>query len=233
MATPVGRLARGEIITQALNRAGNPKIKIGARIALNRILEALYTEHEWPDLATTLDGVSLSGPSFPLPADFLRVVDDLGLQILTVSGAPYKIAVKELDPQAFEAVSNPVDQVSTHPFYYRIDRAANVGRLWPRATTAVTGRLRYVALPADVEVSGDMSDPTYDADVPRFFHHGHLIEEVYAWALAYDKDHRATEAKMLAKESLAMVRGRILPRKAIPTTLELDPDVFSTPYRRS
>jgi hypothetical protein len=232
MPLPPSRLTRGEIITQALNRVGNTKIRRGARIGLNRLLESLYLSFEWPFLHTTLlIAVSPSATSFPLPADFTTTIDDYGLQVIDNTADGLKTRVAEVSPSVFEMTANPTRSLSQYPQVWMPARATTIGHLWPQPEQAITLQLRYYALPADMPVTDVGADPTYDADIPIFPYHQYLIDAVEHWALEYEHDRRAPVAKAMLMESLANIRGRATPHKSTANTIDLDPDVFGTPFR--
>jgi hypothetical protein len=233
MAIPAGRLKRGDILRSALQRAGNTKLMVApagqpalARVKLNRILEGLYNEHDWPFLWTEAP-VSV-GAQFTLPADFLQSRDDWGLSYVRSDGM--RRGVAEVDRYTFDTRGRNLRATCEDPLIWTADRARGIGRVWPTPLTALQATLHYKFLPADV----DPLDPvTYDADVPLFPWHDYLIDALYQWALDYEQDPRALGFAQLNAARLAQIRGTALPPRSRERTLPLDPQVFDQGPRRT
>ncbi|MHA2313063.1 MAG: phage adaptor protein [Candidatus Thorarchaeota archaeon] len=225
MGIPPGRLTRGTIIDHALSQLGNTKIKARAREALNFILYDLNTQYEWPHLYTVAT-VTLTAATFSLPSDFLKTQDDNSLTITADGSITTKQVVLEMDRQQFEALAYPSDTNGT-PEYWTVDRAADVGRLWPVPNTTLTGTLRYKALPDDVDES---DTTTYDADTPSFPWSRHLIQEVFVWGLQYENDPRYQIEEVKRQHQLGVVREAALPLHSTINKIPLDPNVFKTPF---
>lgn len=226
-ATPAGRLNRGTILDHALQRAGNTKLRALARVHLNRILEDLYRDHDWPFLWVSVP-VQLGGTVFTLPADFLQSQEDWGLTYIRDG---VRTPIPEVDRTKFVAGSRQTGATAVAPMIWSADRSQGWGRIWPTPETALTGSLRYKMLPPD-------ADPTnaaaYDADVPAFPWSAYLIDALYAWALDYEQDPRALAwlaPDGLLDKQLARIRGTALPARSTPSTLPLDPQVFSSGRR--
>src|SRR5437867_3763973 len=96
---PAGRLTRKQVVDLALRRAGNTQLaaapNFDAQTWLNQILYDLAAEWSWPTLMTTTT-VAITGPTFSLPADFLKAQDDAGLILTTINGGSQRISVDEV-----------------------------------------------------------------------------------------------------------------------------------------
>jgi hypothetical protein len=234
MAIPVGRLTRGEILRSALQRAGNMMLlatpQTGApaiaRVKLNRILESLYNEYDWPFLWTQAP-VTI-GATFGLPPDFLQSRDDWGLSYVSVDGIRHGVA--EVDQYTFDTRGRNTRAVSAHPLMWTADRVQGIGRTYPVPDTALSATLHYKFLPADLD---PLDTVTYDAEIPLFPWSDFLIDAVYQWALDYEQDPRAMGWAQLLGARLAALRGTAIPPRAKERTLPLDPQVFDTGPRRS
>jgi hypothetical protein len=226
MAIPAGRMNRGDIIRAALQRAGNMKLLAApagqpalARVKLNRILETLYNEHDWPFL--WIDVPVTIGSQFALPPDFLQSQDDWGLSYVRFDGV--RRGVAEVDHYTFDTRGRNVRTTAADPLIWTADRARGIGRVWPTPETAIQATLHYKFLPPDVD---PLDLPTYDAEVPLFPWHDLLIDLVYQWALDYDQDPRAMAWAQMNAARFAAIRGTALPPRSRERTLPLDPHVF-------
>lgn len=243
-----GRWTRAQILIQALNRAGNKKITQLARDRLNRRLEELYTQWEWPFLWTEYRFVMPAGntggvasyASFQLPADFLKTSDEVtGLLIVTKDGDSSKLPIVERDPVAFRRSANPIDQISDTAKIWYVDYATRFGVVWPAPTAALGCSLTYKMLPPDKDIGaggplGAASDATtvaYDADIPLFPYGGYLALDLEAWAREYDHDGQASYTRADAESAFQNIRAVALPRGTVETTVPLDPTVFGPGFR--
>lgn len=241
-----GRWSRGTIIDQALQRVGNVKTKHLLRDRLNRILEELYTQWEWPFLykvtSVGFPGGNTGGQlsiyaSFALPADFLKTeTETTGLRITAIDGEPRDIPVVELDPIRFRNSAIPHHAESGQPRIWYPSYAERIGYYWPTNTQSVTGNLIYKFLPADMPIGdGSGSNPAttaYDADIPLFPWGGYLSMECEYWAYQYDHDdQRASMVRRDADATLDMIRNVAMPRQSQDVTLPLDPLVFGPAFR--
>lgn len=229
MPTPPGRLTRGEIINRALADLGNRNIVADARFQLNAILYDLHTQWEWPHLYTTANP-TLNQATFALPADFLKAQDDGALSILTQDGIENFSEVRQVDPRTFNLMAVSRSAEGT-PIIWTVDRNLDVGKLWPIPTNvALTAELRYKHLPADVD---ETDTATYDADIPIFPWHRHLIKEVFVWGLRYENDPRHDTESILLAQSLSAIRDTAQPLHSQKGVIPLDDGIFSTPFRDS
>src|SRR6267142_3433042 len=240
-----GRWTRGTILDQALKRVGNVKIKHLARDRLNRILEELYSQWEWPFLykvfSFTFPGGNTGGQltifaSAILPDDFLKTEHETtGLRITTVDGNPQNFPVVETDPVTFRRRALPYEQESQRPLIYYVSYGERFIYFWPRPIQACGATMIYKFLPPDQPIgNGSVSDPVtvaYDADIPRYPWGGHLSMEVEAWALQYDENPRAQEVRAEANGAFDNIRNIALPRASQEQTLPLDPTVFGPVFR--
>lgn len=238
-----GRWTRGTIIDQALQRVGNTRIKHLARDRLNRLLESLYTQWEWPFLYKVHTFTFPSGntggqmtlyASVATPTDFLKTEHETtGLRITAIDGNVRSSPVVEIDPVSFRRRAIPHDQESSQPRIYYVSYAEQILYFWPRPTQACAATMVYKHLPADVAIgTGSDADTTaYDADIPLYPWGGHLSMEMEAWAYQYDHDPRAAEARADADRAFDDIRNIALPRGSQEDTLPLDPKTFGPAFR--
>jgi hypothetical protein len=220
---------RGDIVTQALQRVGNTTVQLRAqaRIRLNRILQDLYLEWDWPFLwrASTLQ--IPPGGSFPLPTDFVKAEDDQGLTLTAISGTTYQLPLQEVDHLTFTQLTRP-GVTATLPRVWSIDWGEGVGRVWPLPFATAGATLRYKRLPPDVP---ENPPAPYDADIPTFPWDAYLSDALLQWAMEYEADPRANDQLLKNREKLGLIRGATWPERSYRPTVPLDPTVFSTPWR--
>ena len=238
-----GRWTRGTILDQALERVGNVKIKHLGRDRLNRILEELYTQWEWPFLYKVTQLGIPSGntggqltlyPSFSLPSDFLKTEEETtGLRIATVDGIVRDKPIAEIDPVQFRRRAIPHDATADVPRIWYASYAERIGYFWPAPTQAAIANLIYKFLPEDqpIGTGSDAVTTTYDADIPLFPWGGYLSMEVEYWARQYDQDPNAQQTRRDCDASLEMIRQVALPRQSQESVLPLDPLTFGRAYR--
>jgi hypothetical protein len=231
MATlPTGQLTFGQIRDIALRRAGNPGIVADAGTYLTQILYELYTGWEWPFLNAQAV-VSLLGPTFILPADFLKTQDDRGLTLLTVNGAsPNGQAVNETDPFTFTAVN--VSTSTGAPQLWYADRQQGLGFLFPNPTGfTITALLRYKQLPtADVAPPLSSNPNSKDATVPVFPYHMYLIQHLFCEVLKFENDPRMVVQEQLRDKQFTLLRQSAMPLYSQIPVIPLDDDIFGATF---
>lgn len=219
MALPVSVLTRGQILDQALRRAGNTKSTVRdlAADAMNAILFDLYTQWDWPFLQKTTT-ISLVGSVFSLPTDFIWVKDASALFITQIDDQTVRQPVYE---KPWETLVNqlPVEGI---PRIFACDRgfAGSGGRagVWPVNTTrAITANLRYQYLPTPL---------TTDAQTPTFPWATYLVQEMYVWALEYEGDPRSVAETQRKEMLFQRIRGAALPINTTAQDIPLDPTMF-------
>ena len=176
--------SRGQIIQQALNKAGNKKIVQLARDRLNRLLEELYTQWEWPFLYTDFQFMMPSGntggpplwSTFPLPTqapltlqsvvggvttpvtyivNFMKTMDEVtSLRISSKDGLTVDLPIIEVHPVQFRRRAVPHDLEGDRPLIWYVDYATMFGVIWPRPTSACYMALRYKFCPTDQPIGG-------------------------------------------------------------------------------
>jgi hypothetical protein len=224
-------MTRREIIDQALQRAGNntDSLRKQARIKLNRILQDLYLQWDWPFLWRTAALVVPPNGAFLLPDDFLKAEDDQALVVESIGDTRYLTPLQEVDHLMFAQMARPTTE-ATLPRVWTIDYAVTPkgGQAWPRPFYAATCSLRYKFLPPDVPVA---PITTYDDDIPTFPWDAYLSDAVLQWAMEYEADPRANDQLAKNGEQLGLIRGATWPERSYRSTVPLDPTVFSTPWR--
>lgn len=227
MAVFTGRRTHRQIIDQALKKVGNTKILVEARVELNRILERLYLEHEWPFLYEEASLTLTS--STALPTDFLKVESpDTGLRGTAVNGVTEDWPILIVTPTAWRRQAIPRAETATHPDIAMIDYAEGVLKPWPIPESTVTALLVYKKLPAE---SDPTDTTTFDAATPTFPYAGLLSDLLEQWGHEYE--HNSQAAQLLAAKnarSLSMILGIANPPDTNQAdTIELDAGIFATP----
>lgn len=223
---------RGQMIDQALQRVGNnsSSLKVQARYRLNRILQELHLGYDWPFLWATGDVTILPSGLVVMPPLFAKPEDDQSLSYTTISHS--RIVMQEVDHRTFDA-----RQTATIPFghprlwtldYTRIFGLVT-GRVWPRPDSPLPAQMRHKFIPLDQPVSGQATDAAYDEDIPAFPWDTFLSDALSEWAMAYEVDPRRAEQLQIDDERLARMRNATWPERSFPSTVQLDPLVFSTP----
>jgi hypothetical protein len=228
---PTGRLTRKSIVDLACRRAGNTQLAAGpnfdAQTWLNQILYDLAVEWSWPTLMTSIP-VAITGPTFPLPADFLKSQDDAGLVLTSVNAGGQRIFLDEVDRYTFEVAQPPTVGSGGFPRIWHADRNAGLARLFPDPSgLTITGLLRYQALPADIPV-----DTSGDATIPWFPWPWYLVQDLFVRVLEFEADGRAGAERDRANLMLEQVRQAAKPLRAQEPVIPLDPQVFGTPFVR-
>lgn len=223
------RWTRGRIIQQALQKVGNTKITPLARDQLNRVLEDLYVQWEWPFLYTVTT-LTLSGALVDLPADFLKSEsDDTGLRVITgPANQALDLAVLQKSPPEYARMATPTSQTGRPRIWYH-DHANNRAVLWPTPDGPYLAQIVYKALPPDFPV-----DPieAYDADIPLFPYGMLLAHKLEVWALEYEQ---RTQLAMVRnqefEQALDRVRGAAQPRQSQEMQIPLDEGTFGPCFR--
>lgn len=243
-----GRWTRGDILTQACNRAGTQKPVHLARSQLNRVLEDLYVQWEWPFLyteaAVVFPATNTGGPTrfatFALPSDFLKVESDAeGLRIVTVDGITQHRPMLQKDRVFFQAHCIPDDQEADAPRLWYVDYATGFAAIWPRPLSAVSALLTYKRLPPDIAIGaggklGASSDPTtaaYDLDIPLFPWGRYLALKMESWVRQHEHDPQWQVAEGEAQAVFDTLRTTALPRNSQPDTVPLDEGTFGPGFR--
>jgi len=223
------RMRRRDIIDQGLQRIGNntESLRKQARIKLNRILQDLYLQWDWPFLWTTVPITVPTNGVFALPTDFLKPEDDQALVLVSTMGTQYLLPLQEVDHLMFAQVARPGTE-ATLPRLWTMDYATKTGQVWPRPVDTCAATLRYKRLPPDVP---ETPTQPYDDDIPAFPWDAYLIDAIVQWGMEYEADPRANDQLAKNREQLAMIRGATWPERSFRSTVPLDPTVFTTPWR--
>jgi hypothetical protein len=222
---PPGRYTRQRIRDLALNRAGNRALDAEAKDWLAQHLFELYTLADWPFLYVSA-GVTISGPTFALPDDFVTPQDDHALEIVSVDGqATGGNFVAEVSPEHLTALAQGGGH-GTPPYAWSVSRSDRIGHVFPDPVGhVVVGTIRYRRLPPDPLPA---EEPT---DVPVFPFHNYLVQAVYVFALEHERDARAVQAAGVRDQLMQMIRRGTAPLHSQRADIPLDPLVFGTPFR--
>jgi hypothetical protein len=238
------RWTRGTIIDQALQRVGNTSVSVlqAARVRLNRILQDLHQQWDWPFLwtYTAPDLTITTAGTIELPRDFLKPEDTEALTLTAVGGVPTWRVLPEVDHRTFYA-RNPQAR-SAAPTLWTLEYATwnlasepypspqkvPVGHAWPLPTAPCTAHLRYKWLPSDLSTADPVS---YDADIPVFPYDSLLSELLFEWAQSYEVDPRRAESLQVNTLLVERVRGAAFPARSYPSQVPLDPQFFGPAWR--
>ncbi len=222
---PPGRYTRQRIRDLALNRAGNRALDAEAKDWLAQHLFELYTLADWPFLYIAAP-VTITGATFPLPADFVTPQDDHALQIVAVDGGPYaNTFVTEVAPEQLAARAAGTSQ-GLPPRIWSVSRSDTTGQVWPDpAGHTVSALLRYRRLPPEP------NPPDEPADVPIFPYHNYLVQAVYVFALEHERDPRAVQAAAVRDNLFQIIRRGAAPIRSQRSDIPLDPLVFGVPWQ--
>ncbi len=223
---PPGRYTRQRIRDLALNRAGNRALDADATDFLSQHLFELYTLADWPFLYVSAP-LRITGVTVDLPADFVSVQDDHGLQVLAIDGQPTPgTFVAEVAPEQLAARSGPGMGSGTPPQWYAISRSMTQASFAPDPSgRVVDALLRYRRMPPE-PLPADES-----GDVPVFPYHNYLVQAVYVFALEHERDARAQAEAASRDTLLAMIRRGAAPLRSQRADIPLDPLVFGRPFR--
>ena len=221
------RQTRGEIINQAMQLVGNNSTTMlaQARIKLNRILQDLYQQWDWPFLWLSTQLSILPNGVIVLPADFVKPEDDRSLVVVQANGQAMRRIVQEVDHRTFD--SRLLEVSGLIPQIWTIDYVVPVGKAWPLPDggTAIA-TFRYKFLPPDVSPTDTIA---YDADIPTFPWDSFLQHQLVEWGMLYESDPRRAEQLTIDEGYLQRLRGSAFPDRSYPSTVPLDPVFFSTP----
>lgn len=225
--SPAARFTRKQIVDRALRRAGNTQLANGpefeAQLWLNQILFDIYTLYDWPMLQTTV-AMTLNA-DITLPTDFAKTLDDNALVINTIDSSPVYRVIQQVDRETYDRVKGP-GTATGQPMVWFCDLNTSTGRIWPLASgQSVSGTLRYQSLPADIAI-----DLTGDSVIPTFPWHDFLIQALYTYTLEYENDGRAQAEVQKREAFLAKILKAAHPSRSGPSTIPLDPQVFSQPF---
>ena len=171
---PPGRYTRQRIRDLALNRAGNRALDADATDFLAQHLFELYTLADWPFLYVSAP-LSITGQTVDLPADFVSVADDHGLQILAIDGQPTPDTfVAEVAPELLAARSGPGMGSGPPPQYYAISRSAESGEFRARPVGPRARRAVPVQAPAGRAAPGRRARRRSRVPVPQLPRAGRL-----------------------------------------------------------
>ena len=222
---PSGRYTRQRIRDMALNRAGNRALDADATDFLSQHLFELYTLADWPFLYVTAS-LTISGPTFALPADFHTPQDDQALQVLAIDGTPQSgVAVLEVDPERMAMYQATTGQ-GVPPRMWSVSRSSATGQVFPDPSGhAIAVSLRYRRLPPEPTAVNEPSD------IPVFPYHNYLVQAVYVFALEHERDARALPEAGVRDTLLQAIRRGATPLRSQRADIPLDPMVFGTPFR--
>jgi len=223
---PQGRYTRQRIRDLALNRAGNRALDADATDFLSQHLFELYTLADWPFLYVSAP-LTITGATVDLPADFLSVQDDHGMQILAIDGqVTANTFVAELSPEELAARTGPGMGLGAPPQFYAISRSATTASFSPDPSGhSISALVRYRRLPPE-PLPAEEPD-----DVPVFPYHNYLVQAVYVFALEHERDPRAQQEAGVRDLLLATIRRGQAPLRSQRSDIPLDPLVFRTPFR--
>lgn len=239
------RYSRGQIIDAALQRVGNTTQSLiaQARIRLNRILQDLHQQWDWPFLWMSTPITIPPGQAWAyLPDDFVKPEDEQSLHRVTVGGQPARGVLQELNRRKFfevagnrawdsdQGIAGILETSPSGPRVYCINYNSTPPfvRVWPPCDTAVVVRVRYKMLPPDCS----LDDPNvYDNDIPTFPFDNLLVDLLFEWAQSYEVDPRRAESLQVNASLVERVRGVAFPDRSYPGNIPLDPLFFSTPWQ--
>jgi hypothetical protein len=225
------RSTRGDIISQALQRVGNntATLQQAARFRLNRILQEIYQAFDWPFLYTIVPQDIQTSGLVILPPDFVKPEDDQSLLAQrTQSGDPVVGIIQEVDHRFYQhwTANISYSTQSIRPRMWTVDYGTNTGQAFPRPIELVHCTLRYKFLPPDMALTDAVA---YDADIPAFPWDTTLSDLVYEWAQSYEVDPRRGDQYQVNIQSVLRARGASFPERSFPSTVPLDPVIFSIP----
>ena len=184
------QLTGNQIITQALEQAGNPSLTTLAQTWLNNILDRLYEDSRWPWQEKQLTAVLPAGSTvITLPGDFIDLWNKQGLKLIDqTSGATRSLIF--LTHDEYDVISVPT--TPGPPTHFEFTYSVGAGwRPFPTPDKDYNYTLRYKFKPARVT--------NFDATV-SFPNDDLLVQAVYVRALQHEDDARyQVEAEVLAK----------------------------------
>jgi len=230
------RLTRGEIIDSALQRAGNNTASMiaAARTRLNRILQDLNMQLDWPFYFTAAQVQVLPNGTVMLPDDFMKPEDTVSLVVQQTAGQNYNAVVNEVDHRTFYTRrTNAVIQATLPRIWtiqYAQDITTSTGVAWPMPNETCFCTFRYKFFTQDFpETNAAGSGADYDADVPAFPYDAFLTDLLFEWAQVFEVDPRRADQLQVNTMQLQNIRGAAFPERSYPSNVPLDPVYFSTP----
>lgn len=209
-------LSRDEIISIALQQAGNTTITNLARDWLNNILDRLYEDEKWPFQKKSTEGVvGIGATSVDLPEDFLDVWNDYGLRLVDSQGREFPLKIRDED--YLDLVSDP-SGVGT-PEIAVLDFNSRTWRPYPLTNQSFSWRLRYKYKPERLESNDDSI---------LFPNDQLLIEAIYTMALRYEDDDRAPQDLAFLTALIRKYKKGINRHVSKTDKFELNPEVFRT-----
>lgn len=220
-AYTAGRTA-AQIVAQAEQTCGHPGLHLvsgseaitaPAYVQLNEILTSLYTQHEWPFLATAAN-VVISARENSLPTDYWRARFSDPL-ILIDGDSRYTLPL--LDPSAFYHAGLSSTTATGKPTRFTIDKNRSsffVDCIPDQSYNAELHYFKYIARLTAI------------TDVPMFPDSALLIQLLCAWYYQRDDDpNRWQMAKAEGAEAIARIRASLTEDSDGGNDL-LDPRVF-------
>jgi hypothetical protein len=223
-AYTAGRTAQ-QIVAQAEQTCGHPGlhqvsgtegITAPAYVQLNEILTSLYTQHEWPFLASATN-VVISARENSLPLDYWRA---RFVEPLVLIDGDSRITLMLLAPEAFYHSGLSSTTATGRPTRFTIDKQRSsffVDCLPDRSYNAELHYYKYVARLTAI------------TDVPLFPDSQQLIQMLCAWYYQRDNDpERWQIAKAENVEAIARIKASLTEDSDGGNDL-LDPRTFRTP----
>ena len=229
---PPGALNLGTIRSLALRRAGNLNLVYDAGVWLSQLLYDLYTEWDWPFLFVSTP-ILLTGNTFTLPTDFLKMQDDNSFEVHRFDGTQMRrLFIDELDHATFVSVAHAGRSMGGMPEVWWPDRAAGTGEVFPNPIGhAVQTTFRYKRLPTADTTAPDPLNPTAnDAVVPTFPWGLYLVQALFTQVLQYDMDPRADTEMAKTDAMIARIRKVAMPLNSVEATIPLDDTVFGPTF---
>lgn len=233
-------LTAAQIVSLANQIAKTPGFASQAGQQLNAILQDLaqdydfdvakgtYTFNFQPGLLTTnvYPNIQPGGGPYPLPADFLRMVDDKDAMWFLL-GVPYPMISCDLSEY-----DNFVQQagLSSYPYLFATDMSQLPPNLvvWPPASGAYPCMIRYRRQMPDI------ATPETSVSVPWFPNQNYLITRLAGEMMRLAGDSRMADFLGEGEHGAAGILMRYLKladdRNARATTVKLDRRRFGTPF---
>lgn len=196
--------------------SGSEVITAPAYVQLNEILTSLYTQHEWPFLATAANVVIASREN-SLPVDYWRA--RFHEPLILIDGDDRR-TLSLLEPAQFFHMGLASTTATGRPTRFTIDKNRSsfyVDCIPDRSYNAELHYYKYVARLTAI------------TDVPMFPDSGLLIQLLCAWYYQRDDDQTRWQiAKAEGAESVARIKASLTEDSDGGNTL-LDPRVFRSP----
>jgi hypothetical protein len=218
-------LTAQEIVAQCEQTCGSPGLHLvsgtegitaPAYVQLNEILTSLYTQHEWPFLATASNPV-LAARENALPSDYWRARFHDPLILLDGDS---RYTLKLTDPSAWFHGGLEAATSTGRPTSFTIDKSRSSFFLDCIPDRTYNGELHYYRFVPRL---------TATSQVPMFPDSALLVQLLAAWYFQRDDDAgRWQLAKSETAEAIARIRASLSEDSDGENTL-LDPRVFRTP----